>query len=190
MRLRLILLIACALLVGIWILPDSPVEGVNTVQLPEFVIRDQNAVVLGPVSSSSTNAQTFVLMHNASDDESFQVQVSRNHFGGADTADVFFTNANCTGTAYVYASSVFGGVAAMRNSVYAVGPTAAGTTACCRVYRGGSGAGSNQDVAINSRFRGSATNGPLCEAADPGINVVPATPVLDLSHIAFPLEAE
>ena len=159
------------------------------VALPQHVIKDQNGVVVGGLSMSSTTGAATVLMNDPLSGENFEIRVAADFIAGADSTDVFFTNADCTGVAYVLAPSVFASLPELRGSVFAVGPTPTGGTSCCQVFRG-AGPESNQDAAINSRFRASASDGYTCTAVDPGVDVVQAAAVIDLSHLVFPLVAE
>ena len=181
-----VLLLAGLGLMGVW---SQPGEADPIGRLPEFVIKDQNGTVLGPRSQASGTASVAVLMRDTINNETFDLQIAANSLRGADSNDVWYTNADCTGTAYVLEPAGASPIAEMRGSVYAVGRKAGATNEDSVIVRG-AGTGANNDAAINSRFRTFAPGAPSCSASDPGVNTVQATQVMDLSTLVRPFVAE
>ena len=162
-------------------------------RLPELVVKDTNGTLLGPRSQASGSTSVTVLRKDPVNGDIYDLLVAANSLRGADSNDVWYTNADCTGTAYVVEpAGVFSPAAAMRGSVYAVGRSAGATNEDCLILRG-AGSGSDQDAAINSRYRTLAPGTPSCTnngQFDPGVNVVQATQIDDLCSLVRPFVAE
>ena len=159
-------------------------------RLPEYVVKDQSGTVFGVISQQSFPSGVLVLRRDTTNNQNYHIQITTTLMRGADDPDVYFTNANCTGTAYVEAPSTKSSfVAGMRGSVYVVGPDGAGGNVGNRIYRG-AGAGADNDAAINSRFRGSLSGSPTCTGDDPGVDTVQASIVDNLSTFVTPFVIE
>ena len=163
-------------------------------QLPEFIVKDQNGNVLGILSQQSFPSGVIVLLRDTTHNENYFIQISTTLMRGSDSPNVYFTNTNCTGTAYVDAPSAVNAsnssIASLRGSVFVVGPDGLGGTVANRVYRG-AGVGANNNGVINSRFQASLTGAASCDAGiDPSGNSVQATIVKNLSSFVTPFVIE
>lgn len=188
MNSKVLLGILATAIVCSFLLPSSG-GGQSAAHLPEFVITDQNGAVLGAYSASSTLGTLSVMLVDSANDERFHIQIGTNYLRGADSNDVFYTNANCTGTPYVFAPSFFSSsIPGLRGSVYAIGADPTGMIDN-RVVRGTTVNLGDNDAILNSRFRTNVATGPSCDAVDPGVDTVEAVEVMDLSTFVRPFIA-
>ncbi len=158
--------------------------------IPEIVVKDQNDLVLGGLSVGSGAGSIAVMLKDTVNNQNYHILLGQNRLRGFNTSDVWYTNADCTGTAYVQAPSTLGRTtAALRGATYAIGRKVGGGSGGPdedSVIVRGAGAGSNQDAIINSRWRTNTLSDPVCSSSDPAIDVVQATQIADLSNFQRP----
>lgn len=166
-------------------LMKQPAGGV-TAQLPEFVLKDDNGVVIGGLAATATTGLVAILVRDPVNNENFHLQFGVNQFRGTDDDDVWFDDTTCGqsgGDAYVLEPSFFSsGLPGLRGSVYGVGPGP-------KIYRG-TGAGANHGLDIKSKYHTHTINAPTCTMETTSSPTVLASEVLDLTGIVAPYKVE
>ncbi len=107
--------------------------------------------------------------------------------------DVWYSNSDCTGAAYVLAPSNFSDLSALRGSVYVIGRNPGVTDEDSLILRA-SGTGSDNSANMQSRYRTRLDTGPTCNS---GAQTFPttsptvvATQVDDLSGLTRPFKVD
>ena len=170
-----------------------------TVRSPQFVVTDQNGTLVGALASVGTRVSgggtnwVRVLRRDTTNNENYTFFVGVNFLEGIDDDDVWYSNNDCTGTAYVQAPSNFSDLAGLRGSVFVIGRKAGATDEDSLILRG-SGAGADNSASMMSRYRTRQDAGPTCNT---GGSVFPttsptvvATQVDDLSGLTRPFKVE
>ena len=176
----------------------TPVQGQEVI-LPEFLVTDSVGTEVGAFAGTSdrvSGGSNFVrvLRHDAGSGENYIFYLGPNRLQGLDDEDVFYQNADCTGTAYVAAPETFDELPGLRGSVFVVGKKA-GASALVEdsLILRGSGVGADNTSNILSRYRTDVVNGPACFTGSsvfpPALSVV-AFEVADLSALIRPFKVE
>lgn len=164
----------------------QPAKAQNTLTTPEWVVKDSNGTLVGGLSILAFHGQNWVSFHNDTDDENFYLTVRRDRLSG-EFPNVYYTNADCTGTPYIESPSDSNGISALRGSSYGIARKVGATDEDSYVVRG-TGAGSDNSGILQSRFR--AIDTPQCTMTSTSNNTVVATVVMDLSHFVRPFVAD
>lgn len=168
---------------------------------PQFTVTDQDGVVVGALASVgsriSSPSENFVrvLRQDTGSNENYTFLVGADHLQGIDDEDLWYSNADCTGTAYVLApsnSGFAGDLVELRGSVFVIGrnPVVAAAIEDSLVLRG-SGSGTDNSGDMLSRYRTDLVNGPSCNTPDSTTSdTVEATLVDDLSGLLRPFKID
>ena len=165
---------------------SHPLKAQNTWNAPEWIVTDNNGTVVGGFSIVAFHGQNWVSFHNSTHNENFYLTVRKDRMSGEDP-NVYYSNADCTGTAYVSAPDVGNGIASLRGSTYGLGRKPGATDEDAIVVRG-TGAGADNSGSMQSRFR--AINTPQCELITTSNPTVVATQVMDLSSFVRPFKLQ
>ncbi len=146
-----LLLVAVLLLV-----PPSWVEAQNTGIIPAFVVRDNNGDVVGPVVGFGDGVGKSPIV--AYDDDTAGGRLALLTFTSdkgflPEQGQLFFENTGCQGQAYLFPPKTSGGIQALTNMAYGVGPDGAtGIGSDIWLYRADS-AGSGSSLEVKSNYQ-------------------------------------
>jgi hypothetical protein len=169
----------------------QPVTAQSTFSAPEYVFKDQNGAVVGGTSDLAFKGNAIASMYNATHDERYFILFfSLNATDGADRIaaeqnDVYYSNPDCTGTAYILAPSEVDIYSKMRGSVYAIGRKPGAANGEDSLVLRGSGAGANNSASQQSKYR--SFSDPACTSPSSTTRLtVVGSQVDDLSSFVRP----
>lgn len=165
----------------------QPVTAESVFTAPEYVFKDQNGLVVGGLSAIALRGQMEISRWNPIHEEHYQIQLRPTQIFSEDV-NLYYSNNDCTGIAYIREPADFGGLAAMRGSNYAIGRKAGATWEDSLVMRG-SGAGIDNSSLMQSKYTPSAAT-PCSTPGSTTSPTVVATQVDDLSNFVRPFVAE
>lgn len=187
------ILIASASILGSFLVAQT-LHAQATEIFPQIIVKDSSGAVVGPAHATTNILHVF--KRDPTNGDPFYLQFGKFWFRTADTDEMFFTGANCTGVAYVYAPKVLdSSLQHPRGSVYVLGPGVGGGTTPVHIYRSVDGAVPADNSGIlttkwelsNSNF--GELEGPTCTTTGTGTDTVAALPVAALDSFVSTLLA-
>lgn len=143
---------------------------------PSMVISDDNGAVLGPVIGFQTNGRPLVLINDPTEPSNMPrgviVRVEKNGLSTEDDFEVFYSAADCTGTAYLKPASERSGLAEMTGINYSVGLNGSEVV----LYKV-SGAGSN--TSYQSFYRSTTLS---CSNSSGSRDLIAATQIINITN--------
>ena len=174
------------------LIPISPADAQVTASVPEIVVKDNAGNVIGAARVIGRTVQ--VLVHDLDNDEVFHLKLGMFWFRTFDSDTLWFTGANCTGQAWVYAHQV-DSIALMRGSMYAVGPPIGGGQTIGHMYRSVDGEilADNSGVITTKWTLGNSDfgkfDGPMCSTETTASPTIKADVVAGLDDFVQTLAA-
>jgi len=180
-------------IVATLMLAASSAVAQSAVELPFFVLKDNNGTVVGPVLEA--NSSVVVGLRNQSNGEPFILQMHPERFRNPRVLDVYFTGINCTGTPYVEDPDDSNQVLVqLRGSVYVAAPSNGAISLEPDIVvtnKFAAGTGVDNSGILTSRYRvGNIALTPTCDGAVTSNPTIEAEVALDLSSLDPPFKIE
>ena len=175
------------------LLAVHPSLAARLVDLPIAMLKDNSDNVVGPVLEAGSS--TIVLLRNPNNNEPIILTFAPDRYRSATELNLYYTNANCTGTPYILDPDSSGSASVrLLGSTYTAGPVNATVSLepdLIFTNKFAAGTGTDNSGILGSRYRvGNLFQTPTCDTSVISSPTIEAEQVLDLSALNPPFRIE